>query len=279
MVIHHGQCFHHILFGLRIWFGTIFSSTFEYKQIPLGCRQGWITKDVRSLVKLVVLRFWWDFIPLEVMWSEGGLLKHHWNSFEDLRCTCMALWFPIFKMSRWSSLNNITGLSIHGGLKILIFIFTLYLGKWSNLTNIFQMGWNHQLEFVFIFTLSTIMGSPLNHHFSGKWSLFIFSQPCSLKQPFGTKNPAEPRLISRIFDPRQTNHVGDCPDRTMFVYTTGKVQVAWVDNLLIYGTCSISWCWLAWWFETILWQWIPTPLFGEMIQNVDGWLLFTTWVV
>ena len=22
-----------------------------------------------------------------------------------------------------------------------------YLGKWSNLTNIFQMGWNHQLVF------------------------------------------------------------------------------------------------------------------------------------
>ena len=26
-----------------------------------------------------------------------------------------------------------------------IFDFHPYLGKWSNLTNIFQMGWNHQL--------------------------------------------------------------------------------------------------------------------------------------
>ena len=26
------------------------------------------------------------------------------------------------------------------------FYFYLYLGKWSNLTNIFQVGWNHQLE-------------------------------------------------------------------------------------------------------------------------------------
>ena len=26
-----------------------------------------------------------------------------------------------------------------------IFYFHPYLGKWSNLTNIFQMGWNHQL--------------------------------------------------------------------------------------------------------------------------------------
>ena len=27
-----------------------------------------------------------------------------------------------------------------------IFYFHPYLGKWSNLTNIFEMGWNHQLE-------------------------------------------------------------------------------------------------------------------------------------
>ena len=28
-----------------------------------------------------------------------------------------------------------------------IFYFHLYLGKWSNLTDIFEMGWNHQLKF------------------------------------------------------------------------------------------------------------------------------------
>ena len=27
-----------------------------------------------------------------------------------------------------------------------ILYFQPYLGKWSNLTNIFQMGWNHQLD-------------------------------------------------------------------------------------------------------------------------------------
>ena len=26
----------------------------------------------------------------------------------------------------------------------IFFIFTLILGEWSNLTNIFKMGWNHQ---------------------------------------------------------------------------------------------------------------------------------------
>ena len=29
-----------------------------------------------------------------------------------------------------------------------IFFFHPYLGKWSNLTNIFQRGWNHQLEWL-----------------------------------------------------------------------------------------------------------------------------------
>ena len=30
-----------------------------------------------------------------------------------------------------------------------IFYFHPYLGRWSNLTNIFQPGWNHQLEYIF----------------------------------------------------------------------------------------------------------------------------------
>ena len=33
-----------------------------------------------------------------------------------------------------------------GGFKY--FHFRPYLGKWSNLTNIFQLGWNHQLVFI-----------------------------------------------------------------------------------------------------------------------------------
>ena len=33
-----------------------------------------------------------------------------------------------------------------------IFYFYPYLGKWSNLTNIFQRGWNHQLEIIVFFS-------------------------------------------------------------------------------------------------------------------------------
>ena len=50
-----------------------------------------------------------------------------------------------------------------------IFYFHPYLGKWSNLTNIFQMGWNHQLGFVWHFAA---FGSPPKngHHFvTPKW--------------------------------------------------------------------------------------------------------------
>ena len=33
-----------------------------------------------------------------------------------------------------------------------IFYFQPYQGKWSNLTNIFQMGWfNHQLVYIYIY--------------------------------------------------------------------------------------------------------------------------------
>ena len=43
-----------------------------------------------------------------------------------------------------------------GGFKYIYFYFHPYLGKWSNLTNIFQMGWNHQLVIILDW------GSPLN---------------------------------------------------------------------------------------------------------------------
>ena len=39
---------------------------------------------------------------------------------------------------------------ILGGGNSKIFYFHPYLGKWSNFTNIFQMGWNHQLEMIFL---------------------------------------------------------------------------------------------------------------------------------
>ena len=36
--------------------------------------------------------------------------------------------------------------SLGRGFKDFLFSPLQYLGRWSNLTNIFQMGWNHQLD-------------------------------------------------------------------------------------------------------------------------------------
>ncbi len=45
-----------------------------------------------------------------------------------------------------------------GGGNSNIFYFYHYLGKWSNLTNIFQMGWNHQLVYVFFEKMHGLFG-------------------------------------------------------------------------------------------------------------------------
>ena len=42
-----------------------------------------------------------------------------------------------------------------------IFYFYAYLGKWSNLTKIFQMGWNHQLVVSRKITIFKTMGSKM----------------------------------------------------------------------------------------------------------------------
>ena len=49
---------------------------------------------------------------------------------------------------RWTFLQ---GGEILGGGNSKICCFQPYLRRWSNLTNIFQMGWNHQLEFLCVF--------------------------------------------------------------------------------------------------------------------------------
>ena len=38
-----------------------------------------------------------------------------------------------------------------GGFKYFCYVHP-YLGKISYLSNIFQMGWNHQLEYIYVYT-------------------------------------------------------------------------------------------------------------------------------
>ena len=55
-----------------------------------------------------------------------------------------------------------------------IFYFYPYLGKWWKLTNIFQMGWNHQLDLYCDVSVSTMV-----NHKSG--NMLYFFQPSTVK--------------------------------------------------------------------------------------------------
>ena len=46
----------------------------------------------------------------------------------------------------------------------IFFIFNPIWGKWSNLTNIFQMGWNHHLAVCFSFLSSFLQANPCEIH-------------------------------------------------------------------------------------------------------------------
>ena len=58
-------------------------------------------------------------------------------------CLCL-LWFEGSPAGVTCSKKAINGL-LGGGFKY--FYFQPYLGRWPNLTNIFQRGWNHQLDY------------------------------------------------------------------------------------------------------------------------------------
>ena len=78
------------------------------------------------------------------------MTMHAWcqSPHPTLRCPCKSL---AIQMVPWHSfqilypLENDNKQNLGGGFKHLNF-FHPYLGKISNLSNIFQMGWKHQLE-------------------------------------------------------------------------------------------------------------------------------------
>ena len=80
-----------------------------------------------------------------------------------------------------------------------IFHFHPYLGKWSNLTNIFQMGWNHQLENVIIIEVSDtvyLFFSGLETRLSNPWLAMVRPR---LKHPPVWSIPPERLPFSWIF--------------------------------------------------------------------------------
>ena len=85
-----------------------------------------------------------------------------WFSWRAV-CLCIScMFFFVYELSSWSKSEKNFGQAIFWDnfrqfqepvmfwvvvSNIQILYFSPYLGKWSNLTYIFQMGWNHQLVF------------------------------------------------------------------------------------------------------------------------------------
>ena len=79
------------------------------------------------------------------------------NGLENdiIHTVCFQLMFQAFHVSICSTvedpnLNNrhVFYTILGGGFNEFFFLnFHPYLGRWSNLTNIFQLGWNHQLVY------------------------------------------------------------------------------------------------------------------------------------
>ena len=80
------------------------------------------------------------FLPWRPPWQQQQL-RHRWRQSRWWRCRCQS----VLDGKTWDVQNCLPhNGGLGGGLKH--FYVHLYLGKWSNLTNIFHMGWNHQLE-------------------------------------------------------------------------------------------------------------------------------------
>ncbi len=173
----------------------------------------------------------------------------------------------------WSSKN----LSCRTRWWFQIFFFHPYLGKWSNLTSIFQTGWNHQLEnhaldlylkFILGFSPSNFIFSPWGkkyHSIPTKVSTFLtshsvglFHQPSKLKvPPPKPQNPVE-TLFRRGITTKVTSHVcggshlwgrrfseftgetAKCLELSNVTYGNGRIRILIVAYIYIYAIWALN---------------------------------------
>ncbi len=82
----------------------------------------------------------------KMIWLSSGFFRFKFDTRKASFSPCMYATSTVLQRvkSYWNHwlkwLNNMILVVVSN-----IFYFHPYLGKWSNLTNIFQMGWNHQL--------------------------------------------------------------------------------------------------------------------------------------
>ena len=75
--------------------------------------------------------------PRQICLHQGGTNSRSSRNRSRGRHWSTQIWSNAIQFGRLSEIIN---------LECFISYFHHYLGKWSNLTSIFQMGWNHQLE-------------------------------------------------------------------------------------------------------------------------------------
>ena len=92
------------------------------------------------------------FLKKDHFTKEISSSNHHLSGVNSLLVVNVFFWWidPLERNIRWLELQILAyNIKVSNEIKLMvsnIFYFHPYLGKWSNLTNIFQMGWNHQLE-------------------------------------------------------------------------------------------------------------------------------------
>ena len=104
----------------------------------------------------IYVRFLWLFPCFDEIysaafyWQTLSRLNGSWSCISWTRCKTrrfspmrpFGIWGKRFQVHFFQVLKFFLGSFLGGGIQIL-FIFTTYLGKISNLTDIFQRGWNH----------------------------------------------------------------------------------------------------------------------------------------
>ena len=118
-----------------------------------------------------------------------------------------------------------------------IFYFYPYLGKWSNLTNIFKMGWNHQLGW----NTSFLLGRP-----SFRSRLLLVSGRVFFTHPIlGIRWPF--RCWASL-EEGGFGHLGTTTTRRCFCSVSWEVWIGRFVGLFVSTNGFHGWCFGARWF-------------------------------
>ena len=126
------------------------------------------------------LQISWSLWPTHFRFAQHQLyhlISCHWcssrlsNTISSSLVLIVCFWWPFFFWVVDVVVSN-------------IFYFYPYLGKWSNLTNIFQMGWNHQPCFFIFFQCCLLPSEPSSRPAPG-----LVVPAVMASQPFANWSP------------------------------------------------------------------------------------------